>query len=293
MLHSCKSAPDARSVVEKAIAAHGGKDALAKPRMGMLKGATSDGEIITEEVFDLPTQWKRTISGTIRGKKKTAHVLMRKGQVWLWDQGAEVQEADSEREFGPYIGIVRSLLELQKEGVKLSALREVMIQDRAAVGVRTEHEGIRRDYYFDKTSRLLVRIDQSWETSPETKVPMRWEFFNHKEVECLKMPYRKVIKQVSGEDKTYKFTVSGNNWTLGNDEVISQSGTLKIVDASSVPKKLDLVILTGVGKGLTVLSVYQIEGDVFSYCGSTESRPTSMKTKPGGDSYRSNFRRLK
>jgi uncharacterized protein (TIGR03067 family) len=72
-----------------------------------------------------------------------------------------------------------------------------------------------------------------------------------------------------------------------------QDGTLKILDAASNPKKLDLVITQGANKGLTVLAVYQVEGDVFKYCGSVDARPSSLKTKAGDGAYCSSFRRAK
>jgi uncharacterized protein (TIGR03067 family) len=99
-------------------------------------------------------------------------------------------------------------------------------------------------------------------------------------------------KQVAGEAKDLKFVITGGKWTLGRDGEDGQAGTLKVVDAASTPKKLDLVITDGPNKGLTVLCVYQLDGEILRYCGNVQARPLSLRTKSGDGSYVSSFKRL-
>jgi uncharacterized protein (TIGR03067 family) len=98
-------------------------------------------------------------------------------------------------------------------------------------------------------------------------------------------------KQVVGEAKDLKMVITGDKWTLDSGRG-AQAGTLKIVDAASTPKKLNLVITSGPNKGLTILAVYQVDADVFKYCGNVKARPISLQTKLADGSYCSSFKRL-
>jgi uncharacterized protein (TIGR03067 family) len=92
-------------------------------------------------------------------------------------------------------------------------------------------------------------------------------------------------KETAGEDKESLFVVRGNIVVLKTGDKVGQVGMLKIVDPTSKPKKLDLIITDGANEGMTVLGVYQVDGDVFKYCGAIKSRPTSLATKAADEDY--------
>jgi uncharacterized protein (TIGR03067 family) len=92
-------------------------------------------------------------------------------------------------------------------------------------------------------------------------------------------------KEVAGESKESLFVVRGNIVVLKTGDKVGQVGMLKIVDSTSMPKKFDLVITDGANEGMTILSVYQVDGDVFKYCGAVKSRPTSLATNANDKEY--------
>jgi uncharacterized protein (TIGR03067 family) len=92
-------------------------------------------------------------------------------------------------------------------------------------------------------------------------------------------------KEVSGESKESLFVVRGNIVVLKTGDKVGQVGMLKIVDPKSNPKKLDLIITDGANEGMTILSVYKVDGDVFKYCGAVEARPTSLATNRDDKEY--------
>jgi uncharacterized protein (TIGR03067 family) len=104
-------------------------------------------------------------------------------------------------------------------------------------------------------------------------------------------------KQVMGEDKNFFLVIRGDVGVLKIGKSIGQVCKIKIVDATSDPKKLDLIMTDGTNEGEVVYSIYQIEGDLFKYCGSINNptgRPTAFATKEGDETtYCNSYRRAK
>jgi len=189
--------------LDKAISAHGGKKNLGNPRKGILKGKGVKEDFTSEEIFDLPNQWKRTNATLIDGKKSVGFVVMRDGRAWEWQQGDDrAREMKDKGEVGPYIGIVTALLELCEENTKLSVLEETKVLGGPAVRLRTKRNGKRRDYYFDKRTDLMVQVDFRWQPVPGKEFDTRTEFRNYKEVDGLQLPHRQTtyIKLDGSED---------------------------------------------------------------------------------------------
>jgi uncharacterized protein (TIGR03067 family) len=63
--------------------------------------------------------------------------------------------------------------------------------------------------------------------------------------------------------------------------------TLRIVDATSMPRKVDFID----PNGLVWQAVYAFEGDKFIYCGSGNGRPDSLTTKAGDGRYKATLKR--
>jgi len=102
-------------------------------------------------------------------------------------------------------------------------------------------------------------------------------------------------KEAAGESKDSLFVVRGNIIVLKTGDKVGQVGMLKIVDSKSTPKKLDLIITDGPNEGMTILCVYQVEGDVFKYCGGVKARPASLATNADDKEYvyLSTYKKLK
>src|SRR5262249_50285058 len=91
------------------------------------------------------------------------------------------------------------------------------------------------------------------------------------------------------------FVVRGNIVILKTGDKVGQVAQLKIVDAASKPKKLDMIITDGANEGMTILAVFQVDGDVFKYCGALTTRPASLATNANDKEYTylSTYKRLK
>jgi uncharacterized protein (TIGR03067 family) len=102
-------------------------------------------------------------------------------------------------------------------------------------------------------------------------------------------------EEVAGEDKETLWVFRGEVFVSKQRGRVWQVGTIKIVDPTSNPKKMDLVLTDGVNEGKTVLAVYQVDDETFRYCGCMEARPTSLTTHKDDKHYTycSTYKRLK
>jgi len=99
-------------------------------------------------------------------------------------------------------------------------------------------------------------------------------------------------KEVAGEDKEALFVIRGNLVVLKKGTEVGQVGTLKIVDPTGNPKKLDLLITDGPNEGMTVFAIYKVDKDLFRYWGSVSARPKAFNTKEGKGVYCSTYKRV-
>jgi uncharacterized protein (TIGR03067 family) len=102
-------------------------------------------------------------------------------------------------------------------------------------------------------------------------------------------------KQNAGEDKESLFVIRGNLGIFKRRAMVGQVCTIKLVDAKSDPKKVDLIVTDGPYEGKVILAIYQVDGDVLKYCGGVDARPTSFTTNERDRvySYCSTFKRVK
>jgi uncharacterized protein (TIGR03067 family) len=92
-----------------------------------------------------------------------------------------------------------------------------------------------------------------------------------------------VLKKTKLVIKDNKYTV-----TVGEDP---DHGTLKI-DASRMPKTMDIVSTGGANKGRRILAIYEIDGDTMKICYdlSGKVRPKEFKTAPGSQLFFATYR---
>jgi outer membrane lipoprotein-sorting protein len=193
-------AADARAVVDKAIKASGGADALAKFKAqtfrekgtyyGMGDGLPYTGIYSVE----WPNRFRMEIEGIF-----TMIVAGDKGWVKS-DKGVDVMTAEQlAREknnmHGPYIA---SLLPLSDKAYTLATLPEAKVGDKPAVGVKVTCKD-RPDVslWFDKATGLLVKVEQMVETDdPKAKtVKQETVLSDHKEFAGCKMATGLVVKR--------------------------------------------------------------------------------------------------
>ena len=187
-------AAEVKAVLDKAIAAHGGADHLAKDKAVtmQIKGkvyAVGDGVDFSGDIASqLPDRMRFEMSLTVMGTNLKIKTVVKgdKGWVALNDT---VTEMSKEQVAGPreqmHVAAVTRLVALRDKAYKLSPLGEAKVEGKDAVGVRVEHKD-RRDVslYFDKKTGLLLK------TETRGKDPMAGD--NEFTAETLYDDYKKV-----------------------------------------------------------------------------------------------------
>ncbi len=185
---------EVKAVLDKAIAAHGGADHLAKDKAVTMqtKGkihAIGDGVDFTGEIASqLPDRLRFEMTLTVMGTDLKIKQVVKgdKGWVAVNDTVMELtKEQMAEAKEQMHVAAVTRLVALRDKAYKLAPLGEAKVEGKDAVGIRVEHEG-RRDVslFFDKKTGLLLK------TETRGKDPMAGD--NEFTAETLYDDYRKV-----------------------------------------------------------------------------------------------------
>lgn len=160
---------EARAVLERAIAAHGGAEKLARYTAATMKirgrlhnglGAACDFTGVTAAA---PRKLRVEVYLTVPGRGLKTVQVLNGGQGWMAhnDQVRPLsrEELDEEKEH-LYVGVVSHLVALREKHYRVEALGEADIYGREAVGLRVRRKG-RRDVnlYFHKMTGLLLRTE--------------------------------------------------------------------------------------------------------------------------------------
>jgi hypothetical protein len=193
---------DALAVVDDAIKAHGGADALAKAQAYTRKGA---GTVELGKVMSLTDELTVSLPDRTRlviDLEKMAHLVTVLNGDKAWEStggpasdvtALRLQELRDEA----YILWLATLTPLKKDGVTLKPQKEIKVNDKPAVGVSVTAKG-RPDatLYFDKQSHLLVKIAREALLGGR-KVDKEYLFADYKEVDGVQMPM-KLTELVNG-----------------------------------------------------------------------------------------------
>jgi hypothetical protein len=198
---------DAKAILDKAIKAHGGEEALTKFKVNVIKakgkyygmGAGIDytNEMITQRPDRLRFDFEIEVNGM---QIKFVQVVNgNKGWIKFADQLMDMsKEQLEEAKAQLYLGQVTSLVPLRDKGYKLSTLGEVKVEGKPAVGLRVEQKD-RRDVnlFFDKESGMLVKSEI------KSKDPMLGDkefnsetyYSDYRKVDGLQTPFKVIIKR--------------------------------------------------------------------------------------------------
>jgi hypothetical protein len=163
--------PGPREIIDKAIKAHGGAEALDKFKAVTFKVkgtsyAVGDGVPYTGD-FSIQgaEQMRMDLVITFMGQELKFVQVVNRNKGWRINPGSDKTEAlgkgqlEEQRE-QMYAGSLAHLSPLRDKAFKLSALGEAQVAGRPAVGVRVERQGKRPvNLFFDKTSGLLVKSE--------------------------------------------------------------------------------------------------------------------------------------
>ena len=158
---------DAVAVVDEAIKAHGGADALNKSQTLMRTGVGTltlfDNKIpFTDEVsWSLPDRWRVSINLEKRGVQS----IVLNGEKGWQSSGGPAMELGAERvremRNEVYVLWLATLTPLKKDDIQLSPVPDIKVLGEAAVGVKATSKG-KPDVklYFDKKTNLLVKVER-------------------------------------------------------------------------------------------------------------------------------------
>ena len=160
---------DVRSILDRAIKAHGGEEKLAKYRAGRVKTKgrieLGGGVEFTEEVaYQAPDKLREALDLEVNGEKVKVVTVINGGKAAITVNGKKLPLNDklkeALRDSAQLLQMAR-LLPLRGKGFDLAPLGEVKVNDRPAVGIRVSRQGARDvNLYFDKKTGLLTKVER-------------------------------------------------------------------------------------------------------------------------------------
>jgi hypothetical protein len=183
----------AKAIIAKAIQAHGGAEKLAKLRVRREKTkitTESDGQPVPlsdDTLVQHPDRWRLTSEAERQGRRYTSIFVANGDRGWM-NLGRQTMEWKGARKELLHRDYVLTLTPLLKDqGFTLSALGEVKVNDRPALGVKVSApDYLDMDLYFDKETGLLVKSGSRGQSSVEDV------YSDYKETDGLKWPMKSV-----------------------------------------------------------------------------------------------------
>ncbi|HZZ81180.1 MAG TPA: hypothetical protein VFE62_21940 [Gemmataceae bacterium] len=174
-----------KTVLRKAIQAHGGEQNLRKSKgivskfKGTIEVLGKMREMNGEVTLLMPDKVKNTLTFDFDGKEIPVVVVFNGKQMWRSVLGKTEEITDEkvldETRDSLRVEAATSLPDYLKAPYKLAAVGEAKVKGKDAVGIRISKEG-QRDitFYFDKTTHLLVKSEMRV-YDPETKQEVNQE----------------------------------------------------------------------------------------------------------------------
>ncbi len=185
---------DDLAIIDQAIQAQGGADALAKLHTAVRRGEgvlyQGDDKLpFTDEMtFDLPDRWRFSVE--IEKNTRIAYAVA--GDKGWESIGGKADDLGAERlkelHGEIYVLWLETLLPLKKDGIDLTPLPEIKVNGQPAVGVKGSSQGLADvNIYFDKGTHLLAKLE--W-TAREAGLPRAKEYLlgDYKEFDGVQMP---------------------------------------------------------------------------------------------------------
>jgi hypothetical protein len=199
----------ARELIERAVKAHGGAEALARNRAEKIKFKGNvvlrghNVPFVAETTVQLPSQYKYMIEMNDGTEKTTILHIINGDKVYVTINGQSQKldpAAQSEIRNGMELQRAQRLLPLlEDKSYQLAVLDELKVNDRPAVGVRVTGRGRREmRFYFDKEFGLLVRGEILLDDGKGKQVRQHYFFGNFKDIGGYKR-YTKVKADRDGK----------------------------------------------------------------------------------------------
>ncbi len=190
---------EARALIERAVKAHGGAEALGRIRADKVKfkgtilvgGHTAS--FVDETTMQLPSKYKHVIEMNNDGDKHTIVSIINGDKLSITLDGRAQQiDAASLAEIRNGLELERAkrmLPLLEDKGYQLAVLEEIKVNERPAVGVRITGRGRKEmRLYFDKEYGLLVRAENRIDDGKGKEIRQHFFFGDFKEIGGYKRP---------------------------------------------------------------------------------------------------------
>jgi hypothetical protein len=198
-----------KALIDKSIAANGGREKLAKNKAFTLKmkgKATAQGmtfDFTMELMGQEPDKSKFNMDIDIMGQKITVTQVVNGEMGWMKNPVTNqveplTKEQMAEHKEQNYAKEVESLLVLNKKEFKLAPLGESKVGDQDAIGIRVSSAGHRDvSIYFDKQTSLILKTETKAKDPMAGDQEFNQETFYHdyKEVNGMKYPSKMTIKR--------------------------------------------------------------------------------------------------
>jgi hypothetical protein len=194
-------ADDARTIVEKAIQAHGGAERLSRVQAdrskvrGSLyinsKAVPFSGEILVQ----LPTRFKSVFKIDLENRSMTLVQILNGADAWV-SIDSQPKKADPvpHAEMRENLALARAMRLvplLTDSSYELTSLGESKVGDRPVLGVRVAVKG-RRDLrlYFDKEAGLVVKSEQTLDDGNGKEITQENYYSDYRDLGGFKRPIR-------------------------------------------------------------------------------------------------------
>jgi len=196
----------AKALVAKAIKAHGGAKNLAKQKALQVKATgtldfMNNNKFSTETFFQEPDKFKNVVEVEINNMNVTVTQVFNGKKFWINVMGKTIELKDekdiAELKENLYVEKLTNLVGLTDKGVTLSALGEVKVNDKAAIGIRASSKGHRDiNLYFDKKTHMLVKTETRMvDFQTKQEVSQEKYYSDYKEVDGIQQPRKLIIHQ--------------------------------------------------------------------------------------------------
>lgn len=211
------SEKEARSLLDRAIQAHGGTDALKKAAAftatakGTRHVAGREVAYTRKQQAKLPTQLRQEIT---LGERVATTVVLDGDKARQIEGGKTIDlKAPRLKELQAEADVLwlATLVPLTKQGVTLSLVKEAKVNGAEAAGLKAVRKGHADTMlYFDKQSGLLVKISRR-ATLAGKELEQEWVYSGHKSFGGVKRPTKEV--QFLAGKKVAELTIGG--WNQG------------------------------------------------------------------------------
>jgi hypothetical protein len=194
-----KADDDAKTIISKAVKAHGGEKAFSRWSCGYLKYKTKGGfvptqvgEVTVEDTFQLPGHFKRVTRMDAGGKELLTVYVINDGKGWIKKGDAPAEPIDNkftERTDHPFAALW-NLAPLTDEEVRLTKLGAAKVNGKDAIGVRAQSNKLSdADFYFSPQTGLLLKSRRSLPGADPAKPKVMETFLDdYKDVQGTPVP---------------------------------------------------------------------------------------------------------